>query len=299
MAIPLRGNERDIGQARPRVIPLATINRPVGHRNRYRIRSLLSVSRSGQVWMGTDTLLGQPVAIKMLRRGPSRSPEHRERFRRELRTMGRLSHPHLLPVLDGDAAGDRPFLVTPLMERTLADAISSGPLDAGAAAGLGTQLASGLAHLHSEGFVHRDIKPANLLLDGDALRIGDFGIIRDLSDERTPRTIGSIHYMSPDRVQERPATTADDVYSVGVVLFEMVVGQPPYLGRRPVDVARQHVSGLQGVHPPLEAAGHLGALIRATLALDGASRPTAAELAADLRSLCSPIDLGSPIDLAG
>ena len=92
-------------------------------------------------------------------------------------------------------------------------------------------------------------------------------------------------------MQERPATTTDDVYSMGVVLFEMVVGQPPYLGRKPVDVARQHVSGLQGVHPPLEAAGPLGALIRAALETDGASRPTALELAAELRTLCSPIDL--------
>ena len=208
--------------------------------------------------------------------------------------MGRISHAHVLPILDGESEGPRPFLVTPFMERTVADLVADGPVRPDVVAGIGRQAAEGIAHIHDRGIIHCDVKPANLFLDGGRLRIGDFGIARDATGGGDPRVIGSIHYMAPDRVKERTARKADDLYSLGVVLYEMVVGHPPYLGDRPIDVARQHIAGLPRLQPRLGAAGLLGGVIEALLSVSRSARPNARRVAVELAMLERPV-----VDAAG
>ncbi|MGK5447868.1 serine/threonine-protein kinase, partial [Streptomyces radiopugnans] len=215
---------------------------------RYRLHDPIGRGAMGEVWRGFDETLTRPVAVKLLLPGES-GPTAAARFRLEARTAGRLSHPHVVGVLDFGEHGNRLFLVMELVEggslaRVLTDA---GSLPAERVARIAAQAASGLAAAHQQGVVHRDVKPANLLLDARGnLKIGDFGIARFLDDPAaaltaTGQIIGTSLYLAPERALGRTAGPASDVYSLGCVLYQLLTGRPPFQGDTALAILHQHL----------------------------------------------------------
>ncbi|ALV33118.1 serine/threonine-protein kinase [Streptomyces sp. CdTB01] len=255
---------------------------------RYRLRDAIGRGAMGEVWRAFDETLSRPVAVKLLLPQDS-DPTAAARFRLEAQTAGRLSHPHVVGVLDFGEDEGRLFLVMELVDgdslaRTLA---ASGPLPAERVARIATQAAAGLAAAHLQGIVHRDIKPANLLLDADGtLKIGDFGIARFLDDPSaaltsTGQIVGTSLYLAPERALGRTAGPASDVYSLGCVLYQLLTGQPPFQADTALAVLHQHLDAspvpprqLSIILPPAFESYLLG-----LLAKEPEDRPTAEEVA--------------------
>jgi serine/threonine-protein kinase len=196
---------------------------------RYRTTGYLGEGAAGVVHRATDG--ERDVAIKVLR-APS------PRFAREAKLAQRIRSPHVVPVLE---AGDD-FLVMPLYARTLADAI---PLSLAETIRVAAQVGRGLDALHDARILHRDVKPSNVLLDerGDAA-LADFGLAR--GDDSTQLTrdgqlMGTPHYLAPELIEGRPASTASDVYALGCVLYECVTGAPPFAGRHDAEIGYAHL----------------------------------------------------------
>ncbi|MFD8547088.1 protein kinase [Streptomyces sp. NPDC059649] len=256
---------------------------------RYRLRDTIGRGAMGEVWRAFDETLGRPVAVKLLLPHDS-DPTAASRFRLEAQTAGRLSHPHVVGVLDFGEHEDRLFLVMELVDGgSLADLLTvSGPLPAERVAQIAAQAAVGLAAAHRQGIVHRDIKPANLLLGADGtLKIGDFGIARFLDDPgaaltATGHIVGTSLYLAPERALGRTAGPASDVYSLGCVLYQLLTGRPPFQADSALAVLHQHLDAapvpprqLGAALPPAFESYLLG-----LLAKEPASRPTAEEVAA-------------------
>ncbi len=210
----------------------------------------------GEVWRGFDETLGRPLAVKFLLPQVS-DPTAASRFRLEAQTAGRLSHPHVVDVLDFGAYENRMFLVMELVEgdsiaRLLA---AAGPLPAEWVARTAAEAAAGLAAAHRQGIVHRDIKPANLLLDADgALKIGGFGVARFLDDPgaaltATGQIVGTSLYLAPERALGRTAGPASDVYSLGGVLYQLLTGSPPFQADTALAVLHQHLDATPRATP--------------------------------------------------
>src|SRR5688572_17232644 len=197
---------------------------------RYRLGSVIGEGGMAVVHRAEDTLLQRPVAVKVLRENVAGTAE-RARFTDEVRTLGSLSHAGLVTVLDAGVAEQRPYLVMELVDGgTLADI--STPLELERAAEIGAQVASSLAYAHARGIIHRDVKPANVLLCRDGrVKLADFGIARIVGDTvhhtRTGALIGTVSYLSPEQVEGAELTTALDVYSLGLVLLELITGRRP------------------------------------------------------------------------
>ncbi|MEU9119957.1 protein kinase [Streptomyces sp. NPDC048506] len=215
---------------------------------RYRLHAPIGRGAMGEVWRAFDEMLGRPVAVKLLLTHES-DLTAASRFRLEAQTAGQLNHPYVVGVLDfGDHEG-RPYLVMELVEGdSLARRLdSTGPLAAERVARIVAQAAAGLAAAHHQGIVHRDIKPGNLLLDpDDTLKIGDFGIARFLDDPATALTVagqivGTSLYLAPERALGRPASPASDVYSLGCVLYQLLVGDPPFQADTALAILHQHL----------------------------------------------------------
>ncbi|MER5539472.1 serine/threonine-protein kinase [Streptomyces mirabilis] len=255
---------------------------------RYRLRDAIGRGAMGEVWRAFDETLGRPVAVKLLLPQDS-DPTAASRFRLEAQTAGRLSHPHVVGVLDfGEDAG-RLFLVMELVDGdNLARVLTaSGPLPAEWVARIAAQAAAGLATAHREGIVHRDIKPANLLLDADGtLKIGDFGIARFLDDPgaaltATGQIVGTGLYLAPERALGRTAGPASDMYSLGCVLYQLLTGRPPFQADTALAVLHQHLDA-SPVPPRQIAAGLPPAFesyLLGLLAKESGDRPTAEEAA--------------------
>lgn len=188
---------------------------------RYEVRDVLGFGATAEVCDGWDTRLKRPVAIKLLRRGLSSQADIRQRFEIEARAAAALNHPNIVRVYDIGNHNETPFIV---MERlpgdTLGDQIALGPLpEAQACAALRSVLAA-LAVAHDAGMLHRDIKPGNLLLaPSGTVKVADFGIVKTAASVHTTtgHIVGTLAYMSPDRVSGKPASVDDDLYAVGVV----------------------------------------------------------------------------------
>ncbi len=200
---------------------------------RYALGPVIGVGSSAVVRRGRDLQDGEPVAVKLFR--PGASVHDRRQLEQELTTLATLEHPGLIALHDGGTEGDRPFVITDLVEGpTLAERIQQGPLPADRVRALGAQLADALAHVHAKGFVHRDIKPANVLLeDGQRPRLADFGISRAL--ECTSVTtegcvLGTAAYLAPEQVRGEVVGPPADVYALGLLLLEAVTGQREYPG---------------------------------------------------------------------
>jgi serine/threonine protein kinase len=217
--------------------------------NRYELEELVGTGGMSNVYKAKDTLLERNVALKVLHPQYSDDEEYVERFRREARAVAQLSHPHIVTVIDRGEDDGQQFIVfeyvdgenlKQFLERT-------GPLPARRAVELALEIAEGLAFAHEHGLVHRDVKPQNVLLtpDGNA-KVTDFGIARSLDVERgvtqTGTVLGTSNYLSPEQASGATATPATDVYSLGVVLYELFTGKVPFPGENFVVVAMKHVN---------------------------------------------------------
>ncbi|MEV3949347.1 serine/threonine-protein kinase [Streptomyces halstedii] len=202
----------------------------------------------GEVWRATDEVLGRAVAVKLLL-GDHADASSTARFRLEAQTAARLSHPHLVAVFDFGSWEDRFYLVMELVEgQSLGDLLESQEMvDPEQVAHIAGQAAAGLAAAHRQGIVHRDIKPGNLMLDAEgSVKIGDFGIAQFVDDPSTALTtaghiVGTSLYLAPERALGRTADSASDMYSLGCVIYQLLVGQPPFRSDTATATLYQHV----------------------------------------------------------
>jgi serine/threonine protein kinase len=221
----------------------------------YRITRVIGRGRMGIVFEGTHDG-GEPVALKVVTTELSQDEVFLRRFRREVKAAQRIDHPNVVPVLaDGEEHG-LPYLVQRLIPGgSLADRIqSSGPLELESAVRMLAAAADGIDALHGAGLVHRDIKPANILLDGDTPYVSDFGLAKDSQASNLTRpgqALGSLDYMSPEQIRGEDVSPATDIYALGCVMFECLLGTPPFGGRPSMRVLFAH---LQEEPPDLTAA---------------------------------------------
>ncbi|HEV2450658.1 MAG TPA: serine/threonine-protein kinase [Streptosporangiaceae bacterium] len=269
---------------------------------RYRLVSRIAAGGYGEVWRATDTVLGRPVAIKLLRSGffqggarpseaqalpseaqalPSEAEETLARFRAEARHAGALSHENIAHVYDyGEPDPPQPpFLVMELIDGpSLAGVLARGPLPPRQVMDIVAQTAAGLRVAHQAGLVHRDIKPGNLLLShGRVVKITDFGISHAAGSAPITQTgmlVGTAAYLAPERVSGGPATPASDLYSLGMVGYECLTGAAPFTGNA-IEMALAHRDRPLPPLPPSVPPG-VAALIAELTAKDPAARPASA-----------------------
>jgi hypothetical protein len=246
----------------------------------------------GKVYLAHDELLGRDVAIKVLAHDLAEQEEFVERFRREAMSAASLSHSNIVAVYDrGESEEGEHYIAMEYVSGvTLKDLIEKeGVLPPARAVSIALGVTRALQAAHTRGIIHRDIKPQNILIDESGeVRVADFGIARALSLSTLTESgfaLGSAHYISPEQALGRPTTPRSDLYSLGVVLYEMLTGEVPFDAETPIGVAGQHVN--RRLRPPRELNAHvperLNALIVSLLAKDPEKRPSdAAALAAEL-----------------
>jgi eukaryotic-like serine/threonine-protein kinase len=257
---------------------------------RYELIELIGEGTFGRVYRGLDRRLERPVAVKVIKPWWAEDPVWLERFAREARTLARVSHAGIVQIFDVEPAADSPYYVAELIEGgSLADRLRRGPLPPAEAVDIAEQLCRALAEAHSQHVIHRDVKPANILLGAAGrVKVGDFGVARlaDGSSHGAAATaIGTPRYMSPEQASGARISAASDVYGVGVVLYEMLAGRPPFLGDSAVEVAVRH---LNDPPPPLPAAvpSELEAVVGRALAKDPGERfPDGAAMADALAAI--------------
>jgi serine/threonine protein kinase len=213
---------------------------------RYLLEAVLGRGGMATVWRGVDERLGRSVAVKLLDRADTADPAMLQRFDREARTAGGLTHPNIVAVYDVGTDNGVPYLVMELIDGTsLASLLDSGPLPIEQALDVAHQTCGALAMTHARGVVHRDIKPANILLTPTGtVKVCDFGIAR-LAQQQTnltaPHTaIGTSSYMAPEQASAGPVDARTDLYALGCVLYAMLTGHPPFTGDNPLSVLWQH-----------------------------------------------------------
>ena len=217
--------------------------------HRYRLESLIARGGMAEVWEGYDRLLDRPVAVKMPLVHLRDQPEFLQRFRREAIAAARLTHPLIVAVYDtGIDPEVGAYIVMELVTGgSLRDVMRShGRLPVARAVTLAAEVAGALQYAHDRGVVHRDIKPANILLGADTVKVADFGIAKaavgadDLT--KTNVTLGTARYLSPEQVEGRSADARADLYSLGVVLYEMLCGRGPFEAESDVSAALMHLT---------------------------------------------------------
>ncbi|MGL4340306.1 MAG: Stk1 family PASTA domain-containing Ser/Thr kinase [Rhodoglobus sp.] len=225
---------------------------------RYHIGKLLGHGGMADVYQGTDSRLGRRVAIKLLKPSLASDPGFRSRFRREAQDAAKMAHPTIVRIFDAgeetvdDADGTEtllPFIVMEYVDgKLLKDIIAEGVIAPTEAARIVTQVLTALEYSHRAGVVHRDIKPGNIMVTtGNQIKVMDFGIARAISDSsttiaETSAIVGTASYFSPEQARGEAVDARTDLYSTGVLLFELLTGHPPFRGDNPVAVAYQHVN---------------------------------------------------------
>jgi eukaryotic-like serine/threonine-protein kinase len=243
--------------------------------SRYELRALIGEGSFGRVYRGYDRRLARPVAVKVIKPWWSEDPEWVRRFEREAQLMARVSAPGIVQIFDVGHADEGLYYVAELVEGESLDVrLRRGRLAPSDACEIGEQLCWALGHAHADRVVHGDIKPANVLISSTGtVKVGDFGVARlaeGSSVGAAATIVGTPRYMAPEQARGRGTTAATDVYSVGVVLYEMLAGQPPFSGGSAVDLALRH---LQDRPPPLRGTPReLVAVTERALAKDARKR---------------------------
>ncbi|HWH23412.1 MAG TPA: Stk1 family PASTA domain-containing Ser/Thr kinase, partial [Candidatus Limnocylindria bacterium] len=267
---------------------MAQVGQVLGER--YRLVELLGQGGMATIYRGHDLQLGRDVAVKVLRSEYGRDAAFVARFRQEAQSAAALSHPNVVNVFDYGMENGDPFIVMELLDGgDLADVLSErGALEPLAAARIAQQVFDALDAAHGQGIVHRDIKPTNVLLTrAGRVKVADFGIARAFSEAQLTMpgtTLGSVHYFSPEQARGELVTTASDVYSAGLVLFEMLTGRRAWTGDSAGAVAVARLAGdpaapssiRPGVSPALDV------IVRRALSRVPSDRPTAGELSVAL-----------------
>jgi tetratricopeptide (TPR) repeat protein len=259
----------------------------------YRIEERLGAGGMGEVYRAYDQRLDRSVAVKLIRPEAAESPRARERLRREARAAASLSHPLLIQIFDIIEYGDSEAIVMELVEgEPLSRRLGRGPMDVASGVRLGREIAEGLAAAHARGILHRDLKAENVMVTSEGhVKILDFGLARkggDLSLTRTDGVVGTYHCMSPEQVQGLPLDARSDLFSLGVLLYEMLSGQSPFRGATALETLTRICTHRQ---PPArdlrpEVPAPLSSLIDHLLQKDPLLRPqSASQIAADLAEI--------------
>jgi serine/threonine-protein kinase len=268
--------------------------------DRYELEELCGSGGMSSVFRARDVQLDRSVAIKILHERYVDDPEYVERFRREARAVARLSHPNIVTVIDRGEDEGRQYIVFEHVdgENLKELVVRTGRLPVRRAVELALSVADGLAFAHEHGLVHRDVKPQNVLLsrEGD-VKVTDFGIARSLDVEhgvtQTGTVLGTGEYLAPEQANGKPVSPATDVYSLGVVLWELLAGDVPFSGENFVAVALRHVNepppSLSQVRPDVPP--RLAAAVERALAKDPSQRfSSMAALASELRACLVELD---------
>ncbi len=224
---------------------------------RYRLKRLIAQGGMAEVWEAVDDVLGRSVAVKVLHVYLAADESFQERFRREAIAAARLTHPSVVATFDTGADAGITFIVMELVDApTLRQVLNEGgPMSPGRVTHIGAQVADALQYAHKSGVVHRDIKPANILICGDGrVKVADFGIAKAVEASEPDRPhpsealtaagsiVGTAQYLSPEQVDGRAVDGRADVYALGVVLYEMLCGRPPFTGDTDMAVALKHIT---------------------------------------------------------
>jgi eukaryotic-like serine/threonine-protein kinase len=215
---------------------------------RYRLESKLGSGGMSTVYLARDETLERWVAVKVLHREISDQPDQLERFRREARAVAQLSHPNVVAVIDAGEDGGYPYIVFEYVPgetlKARIDSVGLLPLDEAAAYAI--EIGRGLAAAHAQKLIHRDVKPQNVLIDAEGrAKVTDFGIARSLESDgltKTGRVLGTTDYVSPEQAMGHDVDARSDIYSLGVLLYEMLTGEPPFKAETVVGVAMKHVN---------------------------------------------------------
>src|SRR3954466_15509515 len=214
---------------------------------RYRLDAQIGAGGMSTVYRAFDATLERRVAIKLMHREIASDSDQLERFRREARSVAQLSHPHIVGVIDAGEDDGRPYIVFEYVEgETLKDRIRRmGSLPIDEAVAYAIEITRALGAAHARGIVHRDIKPQNVLIDEEGMaKVTDFGIARSLDEEGLTadgRVLGTTDYVSPEQALGHAVNGQSDIYSLGIVLYEMLTGDVPFHGENQVAVAMKHV----------------------------------------------------------
>jgi serine/threonine-protein kinase len=226
---------------------------------RYQVGALIGRGGMADVYVGQDARLGRRVAIKLLKPALATDPAFRSRFRREAQDAAKMAHPTIVRIFDAGeetttdpATGAEmqvPFIIMEFVDgRLLSELIAEGPLEPKRAADIAEQVLTALEYSHRAGLVHRDIKPGNIMITASGqVKVMDFGIARAISETSSTiaeasMIVGTAQYFSPEQARGEAVDARTDLYSAGVVLFEMLTGRAPFVGDNPVAVAYQHVN---------------------------------------------------------
>src|ERR671926_1573909 len=257
---------------------------------RYRILRKLGTGGMGNVYLAEDQELGRRLAIKILNERHAADEQFVERFRREAKNAAGLSHPNIVSIYDrGEAEGTYYISMEYLDGRSLKELIlARGPAPVSVAIDYARQILAALRFAHRNGIVHRDIKPHNVLVDSEGrVKVTDFGIARAGASQMTEAgsIVGTAQYLSPEQAQGAPVDGTSDLYSVGVVLYELLTGTVPFAGETPVELAMKHLSTTP--EPPsakrAEIPRDLDMIVLRALGKDPAERyQSAEEMDADL-----------------
>ena len=258
--------------------------------DRYEIQEIIGTGGMAVVYKATDNRLHRSVAVKILRDELAADEEFRRRFQTEAQAVAMLSHPNIVSVYDVSHSESVEYIVMELIEGvTLMQYMQKkGALGWKEALHFSVQISKALEHAHSKGIVHRDIKPQNIMIIRDgSIKVADFGIaaLESTQEQRSSQTVGSVHYIAPEQARGEQPDTRSDIYSLGVVMYEMLTGRMPYDGETAEQIALKHIAGIavppQEINPDIP--DELARItLRAMNADINARYQSASELLADL-----------------